>query len=74
MATVPLDTTSDALQAQTEAQRRLGGPERLRTASMMSQSVRDMAISRVHHSNPTLDEAAILEQLIFELYGIRRDT
>ena len=71
---VLLDTTPDALRAQTEAQRRLGGVQRFRTACMMSQALRDLAAARIRSSHPELDERGVLDRLLAELYGFRRIT
>jgi hypothetical protein len=75
--TLPLvfrDTSATALREQTLAQRRLGGAGRLRTACMMSQSIAELAKARIRTRNPGFDEQAVLAQLVFERYGIRRDT
>jgi hypothetical protein len=40
----------------------------------MSQTMRDMAIGRIRKSHPELNERGILDQLLFELYGFRRNT
>ncbi|MFC1643019.1 hypothetical protein ACFL5O_10115, partial [Myxococcota bacterium] len=69
---VVLDTSPEALRAQTEAQRRLGGPQRFRTACMMSQTLRTLAIARILAGHPDLDERGILDHLMVELYGFRR--
>ena len=62
------------MRAQTEAQRRLGGAQRFRTACMMSQMLRDLAIARIHSMHPELDERGVLDRLLAELYGFRRIT
>jgi hypothetical protein len=67
------DTTPEALRVQTEAQRRLGGPGRLLMAFRMSQTIRDLALARIRKQNPTFDERAVLDQLMWELYGFRRN-
>jgi hypothetical protein len=68
------DSTADAIREQTLAQRRLGGAGRLRTACMMSQTIAELAKARIRKRNPELDERGVLAQLVFERYGIRRDT
>ncbi len=68
------DTSPDAMRAQIEAQRRLGGAQRFRTACMMSQTLRDLAIARIRAMHPELDERGILDQLLADLYGFRRIT
>ena len=62
------------MRAQTEAQRRLGGAQRFRTTCMMSQTLRDLAIARIHSMHPELDERGVLDQLLAELYDFRRIT
>ena len=69
---MPFDTSPDALRAQTEAQRRLGGAQRFATACRMSQSVRDLALARIRLQQSEPDERQALEQLMAELYGFRR--
>jgi hypothetical protein len=39
---------------------------------MMSQSLHEMAKARIQKRHPEFDERAVLEQLIFERYGIGR--
>jgi hypothetical protein len=68
------DTSPEAMRAQTEAQRRLGGAQRFRTACMMSQTLRDLATARIHSMHPELDERGVLDHLLAELYGFRRIT
>jgi len=68
------DTSPEALRAQTEAQRHLGGTQRFRTACMMSQSLRDFALARIRATHPELDERGVLDHLLAELYGFRRVT
>ena len=62
------------MRAQIEAQRRLGGAQRFRTACMMSQTLRDLAIARIRAMHPELDERGVLDQLLADLYGFRRIT
>jgi hypothetical protein len=71
---VQSDTSPEAMRAQTEAQRRLGGAQRFRTTCMMSQTLRDLAIARIHSMHPELDERGVLDQLLAELYDFRRIT
>ena len=68
------DTHSDALHAQTLAQRRLGGARRFRLACQMSRTVREMARARIAAKHPEWDGAAIRDELLRELYGFRRDS
>jgi len=68
------DTSPEAMRAQTEAQRRLGGAERFRTTCMMSQTLRELGLARIHSMHPELDARGILDQLLAELYDFRRIT
>jgi hypothetical protein len=68
------DTSADAERKHAEALRRLGPQERFAMACRMSQTMREMAMSRIRQSHPDLNERGVLDQLIFELYGIRRNT
>jgi hypothetical protein len=70
---MPRDTTPEALRVQTEAQRRLGGAGRMKMACQMSQTVRNLALDRIRRKNPSFDEQAILDELMWELYGFRRN-
>jgi len=70
---MPRDTAPEALRVQIEAQRRLGGPGRLKLACQMSQTVRNLAVDRIKKKNPSFDERAILDEVMWELYGFRRN-
>lgn len=61
------------MRAQTDALRRLGGAERFRTACLMSQSLRELALARIRAAHPELDERGMMDRLLWELYGFRRD-
>jgi hypothetical protein len=39
----------------------------------MSQTVRNLAIGRIKKRNPSFDERAVLDELMWELYGFRRN-
>jgi hypothetical protein len=39
----------------------------------MSQSIAELAKARIRKRNPQFDEQAVMAQLVFERYGIRRD-
>jgi hypothetical protein len=41
---------------------------------MMSQSLMEMAKARIRQHHPGLDQRAVVAQLVFECYGIRRDS
>ena len=70
---VPLDTSPDALRVQIQVQRQMGGSRRFRLACEMSQTMRQMARSRIASRCPGLDERGILDEMMRELYGFRRD-
>jgi hypothetical protein len=40
----------------------------------MSQAMRELAEIRIRSKNPQLDDAGVLEQLTWELYGFRKDS
>ena len=40
----------------------------------MSQTVRNLAIGRIKKTYPSFDERAVLDELMWELYGFRRNT
>jgi len=67
------DTSAEAMRVHAEALRRLGSSERFRTACLMSQSLRDMAVSRIRAAYPDLSEQGVTDQLLFELYGFSRN-
>jgi hypothetical protein len=68
-----LDTTPEAARVQASIIRSLGHEGRLRLACQMSVTVRDLARSRIRGKRPDWTEAQILDALLFELYGYRRD-
>ena len=70
---VPLDTSPDALRVQIQVQRQMGGSRRFRLACEMSRTMRQMARSRITSRCPGLDERGILDEMMRELYGFRRD-
>jgi hypothetical protein len=39
----------------------------------MNQTVRNLAIARIKKQNPAFDEQAILRELMWQLYGFRRN-
>lgn len=67
------DTTREAARMQALAHRRMGPARRLAMALRMSEGVREMARARIRRQHPALDEVAVREQLIWELYGVRRE-
>jgi hypothetical protein len=70
---MPLDTSADAAQVQTEIHRALGGPRRLELACQMSETVRELARARIRSKHPEFDESATRDWLTWELYGVRRN-
>jgi hypothetical protein len=66
------DTSSEAMAVQASVHRSLGGPRKLLIACEMSDSVRAMARARIKSQHPEFDEVAVLDELIWELYGVRR--
>ena len=66
------DTSSDAARVQALVHRRMGGPRKLMMACQMSDAVRAMAIARIRSRHPELNEREIRDELIWELYGVRR--
>ena len=66
------DTSSDAARVQALVHRRMGGPRKLMMACQMSDAVRAMASARIRSRHPELNEREIRDELIWELYGVRR--
>jgi hypothetical protein len=66
------DTSSDAARVQALVHRRMGGPRKLVMACQMSDAVRAMASARIRSRHPALNEREIRDELIWELYGVRR--
>lgn len=66
------DTTAEAAEVLARVHRQLSGARKIIIACQMSDSVREMARARIRVSMPQLDEASVREQLIWELYGVRR--
>jgi hypothetical protein len=66
------DTSSDVARVQALVHRRMGGPRKLMMACQMSDAVRAMASARIRSRHPELNEREIRDELIWELYGVRR--
>jgi hypothetical protein len=66
------DTSAEAAEVLAGVHRRLSGPRKVLIACQMSDSVREMARTRIRARMPDLDENSVREQLIWELYGVRR--
>jgi hypothetical protein len=66
------DTSIEAARIQALVHRRMGGPRKLLIACQMSDAVRAMACARIRSRHPELNERGIRDELIWELYGVRR--
>ena len=67
------DTTPEAHSVQTAAYRRMGGERRVMIALELSETVRELARARIRRDHPDFDERAVEDELLWELYGYRRD-
>jgi hypothetical protein len=68
-----LDTTPEAARVQADIIRSLGPEGRFRLACQMSGMVRDLARARIRGVHPDWTDDQILDALLLELYGFRRD-
>lgn len=68
-----LDTSREAAHAQAMAYRRMGPSRRFRSACEMSETFRRVAVDRIRREHPEYTEVECRNQLIWELYGIRRE-
>ena len=68
-----LDTTPEAARVQADIIRSLGPEGRLRLACQMSAMVRDLARARIRDVHPDWTDGQILDALLLELYGFRRN-
>lgn len=66
------DTTREAAQIQAAVHRRMSGARKVLMACQMSNSVRALAHARIRNRHPNFDEAAVRDELMWELYGVRR--
>ena len=66
------DTTPEAARVQAEIYARMGGTRRVSIACQMSDAVRSMARARIKLQHPDYDDSEVQDQLIWELYGVRR--
>ncbi|MFZ5890250.1 MAG: hypothetical protein ACOY0T_04200 [Myxococcota bacterium] len=66
------DTTAEAAEVLAAVHRRLSGSRKVLIACQMSDSIREIVRARIRARMPHLDEGAVREQLIWELYGVRR--
>jgi hypothetical protein len=71
--TMGFDTTPDAARVQADVIRSLGPEGRLRVACQMSVMVRELALSRIRGKHPDWTDDQVLDALLLELYGHRRD-
>jgi hypothetical protein len=67
------DTTPEAKQIQIEGYRRMGAQRRIEIALDLSETVRELAKVRIRKQHPDFDEQAVHDQLMWELYGFRRN-
>ena len=67
-----LDTSPDAAKVQAEVHRRLSGSRKISIACEMIEAARELARARIRARYPHFDEAAVHDQLTWELYGVRR--
>lgn len=67
-----LDTTPEAARAQAAVHRALGAARRFEIACEMSDAVRSIARGRIKAKHPDLDETGVGDELLWELYGFRR--
>ena len=66
------DTSAEAAQVQAGVHRKLGGVRKFLMMCQMSESVRTIACARIRAQHPEFDEAAVRDELLWELYGYRR--
>jgi hypothetical protein len=67
------DTTTEAERIQAEVHRRLGGARTFQIACEMSDAVREMARARIRARHSGCDEHVVEAQVLWELYGFRRE-
>ena len=66
------DTAPEAARVQADVYRRMGGAERVRIACELSDEVRAVARAGIRARHPELDDEAVEDRLLWELYGFRR--
>lgn len=66
------DTMPEAKEVQTAAYRRMGAERRVMVALDLSETVRELARTRIRNMHPDFDERAVEDELLWELYGFRR--
>ena len=66
------DTSTEAARIQAAVHRGMGGVRKFLMACQMSDSVRAIARARIKSLHPEFDEIEIRDELIWELYGVRR--
>ena len=67
------DTSVEAARVQAAVHRRMGGVRKFMMACEMSDSVRAIVRDRIRARHPEFDEVEIRDELIWELYGVRRE-
>lgn len=65
------DTAPEAARVQADVHRRMGSAERVRIACEMSDEVRAVARAGIRARHPELDDEAVEDRLLWELYGFR---
>lgn len=68
------DTSPEAARIQVDVLRRMSPERRLQLAFEMSEMVRDLARARIRAHHPDFNDAQVHDELIWELYGVRRGT
>jgi hypothetical protein len=66
------DTSHEAMVAQAAAHRRMSGARKILMSCAMSDDVRAIARARIKSQHPDFTEDDVRDQLVWELYGIRR--
>lgn len=67
------DTTPEAREIQATVYQRMDCERRLMTALYLSETVRELARSRIRRDHPDFGERAVEDQSLWELYWFRRD-
>ena len=67
------DMTPDAREVQTAVYRSMGGARRVEIAFELSELVRDLARARIRMQHPEFDNRSVEDELLWELYGFRRN-
>ncbi len=57
---------------QAAVHRKLGVARRFKLACEMSEEIRAIALQRIRARHPEYGEAAVMDELVWELYGFKR--